>query len=113
MPQPTDAVHLALPHGEHAPAEGAQACTGPDVSLGVAIEFRKPEAPVARRSVGEPATRVAMPKAAMHEDDRPVSGEQNIRAAGKLPRMQAVTEPGTMEKASDCDFRSGIASANA
>jgi hypothetical protein len=53
---------------------------------------------------------VAMPEAAMHKDDCPVTGKDDVRLPGKVSGMEAEAETRTVHKASDDNFGLGILS---
>ena len=90
---------LAFPHRQHPPAQSPQTAPVPGVALDVPIQLRFPVSAIGPRPPVASSTSVLMPEAAVHEDDRPVSGQHEIRRSGKVspvepePVAQSVDQP--------------------
>jgi hypothetical protein len=76
----------------------------------IPVQFLAPEGDSALGKVRKIASGcgMAVPKAAMHEDDLPTATKDEVRATGELSNMQSVPIAKTVEEFSDGEFRLGI-----
>jgi len=92
------AVELTGPEHDHAPAHGFQFGDILAVALAVALDFRPPPFGAGLGNARFLAARVPVPEAAVDEDYRVVSRQNDIRLAGELAVFrpvdgEAVAEP--------------------
>ena len=85
-------IQLAFPDDDDGPAFGLQLAPDFLVPLLVAGDFRLPKLSVGFRDVGVLAVFVAMPEAAVDEDDGAVLGEDDIRFAGQFLVVYPIAE---------------------
>src|SRR5690606_37218135 len=85
------------------PAHGDQLRLLSEVALGVGVDFRFPEVRSCSGQSEEMAV-MAMPEAAMHEHDRTVPGQDDVRAPGKSGAPEAVSEAQRVEAMADLQF---------
>jgi len=88
---------LAFPDGEDTPALFSQFADMFFVVGDVALEFLPPEFFVGFRHAGDFAAFMAMPEAAVDEDDGLVLSEDNIGFSGQILPVQAEPVAGAME----------------
>ena len=98
---------LALPDNEKVPTQFRYRFLCCLIALEIAIEFFVPKFGVGRGSFATRAI-VAMPKAAVNEDNFIMPREDNIGAAGKVAAMEAEAIAKTMQRLTDFDFRGGV-----
>jgi len=79
---------LALPYGNHAPAQVFQRRLGPPVSCDVPADLGFPESGSSFRQECPLTTGVAVPKTAIDENRRTAFRDDNVRFAGKGRRME-------------------------
>lgn len=72
---------LALPYDHDAPAKGTKLPLHTAVAQPVALQLGSPELNARRRRRSAPATGVAVPEAAMHEDHLGTRREHQVGAA--------------------------------
>lgn len=105
-------VHdFTLPDGEHVPAVGFQLEGVELVAALVGKDLVLPECGVAFGLCGVLAVGVAMPEAAVHEDDGFVLLEHDVGFARQFA-MQAIAEAAGKEGLSEKDLRFGVLAAN-
>lgn len=84
-----DPGELALPNGQNREAHSAKVAPRLAVSLPISSSLGKPILGVRLRAPAAGAAAVRVPETAMHENDRVVFRENQVRAAGKVTAMQA------------------------
>jgi hypothetical protein len=85
-------LQLTLPDDDHAPAFSLQLSPDFLVSLLVSGYLCRPKIGIGFRKMASRATFVAMPKATVHEDYRPVFGQNNIRSTGKTRVVYSISK---------------------
>ena len=88
-------LQLAFPDDDDAPAFGFELSPGLLVTLLVPSDFRRPEVGVSLGNRVVLAAFVAVPEAAVDEDDSVVFGEDDIGGAGETLVVHPVAEPQT------------------
>lgn len=88
-------LELTFPDGEHRPTEPAQLSRDPAIARDVRGELLLPEPHSGGRRRRVSTSRMAVPEAAMDEDDRVEPGQDQIRGPWQVPDVQpeAVAEP--------------------
>lgn len=81
--------NFALPYDHDAPAVFDQRVQISLVTADVLRELRVPEFDSRSWCVGKPATSMAMPKAAMHENDGSPAGKDDVGPSGKAATMES------------------------
>ena len=94
---------LAVPDDQNLPSKFLERCNMLSVARDVAFEFRRP---VAGIGFGLPRIEAAclgvqVPETAVHENDFSAGTEHEIRFAGQVLAMQAVTMPKSCNEAAD------------
>ena len=79
---------LAFPHRQHPPARSTQPAPVPGVALDVPLQLGFPVRVIGPRPPVASSTSMLMPEAAVHEDDRPVPGQHEIRRSGKISPVE-------------------------
>jgi hypothetical protein len=102
----TGVLQLALPHDEVLPSEFLQRSLIAKIAQAILAEFRLPKLEARFRQPA--AFRMPMPEAAVNEDNFLPSRKNDVRPAGKIPTVQAVTETEPPEEPSDPPFRFGV-----
>jgi len=82
------------------------------IAAGVAFEFRHPECAVVGRRRGVPATPVAMPEAAMHEDNGLIFRQHNVGFAGKVLPVKTKPKTKFVEKRANALLRGRVLAPN-
>ena len=77
-------LSLALPNCFHPPALCLERDPHHEVALSVAPKLLDPELLPRTWDLGDPATLMVVPEAAMHEDDRTIPRENDVRPTGKV-----------------------------
>lgn len=98
-----------FPNFTHSPVGILQGCQNAMIPLAGFPDFRSPELlpafwPFKQRTV------MPMPKAAVGENNRPISREYKVRLSGQLPGMEKITEASRMQPFSQHDFRPSVLS---
>lgn len=100
-------LQLAFPDDDDGPALGFQLAPDFLVALLVPCYLGCPEIGVGLGCRGVPAVFVAIPEAAVDEDDGAVLGEDDVRGAGKAPDVHPVTETQVPEGVTQAELRLG------
>jgi hypothetical protein len=103
---------LTFPNDQHAPASGSQSFDLACVPFRVSLQLVDPELDIRGRHPTSPATFMAVPKAAMHENHGPVSAQNEIRRAGQSSIMQPEPEAERVKHPAHDQLRLGILSPN-
>src|SRR5438309_776803 len=106
-------LQLAFPDRQHFPAFLGEKFLVARVALLVGLKLRLPEIEPGFRHARERALLVAVPEAAMHENDLAAATEYQIRAARQFPVVEPVAIAFREDKMSDQHFRPGIFRADA
>lgn len=103
-------VQLTFPYIEYPPAKGHQFFFPEFITLGVLRQFIPPEFDIALRQSGELAigVLVAMPKAAVDENDRPVLREDDVRFPRQGGLIYSETKSVPVKKGADQNLGAGI-----
>src|SRR5579863_9305509 len=88
--QPDRILHLALPHGQHLPSPLRECFIVLFVALPVPFQLRLPKVEARFGKARQRAIGVAMPEAAMNEDNLSPQPEDEVGTAGQIPRMQPI-----------------------
>ena len=99
---------FAFPDHEHGPAHSPQLRTVGLVALLVPVQLRLPILKAGTRDSSGTATRVQVPKAAVHENHFPLGRKYNVGASRQIGSMKPVAETTAMQKASDLTLRLGV-----
>jgi len=91
---------LALPHDLDVPALSSQRGYDTSIAGDIPRELCAPVANVRVRDSATPLAAMLVPKAPVNEDDLAALGEDEVRHAGEILDVQAVTEAGFVEAAS-------------
>jgi hypothetical protein len=78
------------------------------ISLHIVVKLLVPKGDPTLWQIGEPASRVPVPKASMHEDHSSIAWKDQIRATWKPRIMQPEPESGAVQKASNSQLRRGV-----
>ena len=100
--------HFAFPCDQHGPAEGLGLGYHPLVSTDITREFILPEIYVGFRGVGNFAACMPMPEATMHEDDRPVTRQYDVRLARQFLISKPEPEPKRVQRLAQQHFGFGV-----
>lgn len=82
---------LALPNDQNVPAPIPEFCLRSEIPGYVSLKLRQPVFRSGSRQPSSEAALMAMPKAAMHEDDLAEGGEDEIGRAGQITPVKAKT----------------------
>lgn len=105
-------LEAAFPYHGYAPARCPERFDIPGISLDILAELLLPEFRTGCRGRGVSAASMTMPETSMHEDrDVPFSHDY-VRTTWKFSIMQAITEPGSVDRASQDHFRFGVLATN-
>ena len=85
-------MNFAFPEYDHVPASGLKSSVFLFIPCNVPLELGLPELHIGLRHSRDFAALVAMPEAAVHEDDRVPFGEHDVGMAGQFGGMKAVAE---------------------
>ena len=117
-PQPVIQLHgrsgltplsqCAFPDDCDPPAQIEQIESVPPIAFDIRLELRPPELLASGRGIGVGAIGVPMPEAAMHEAHGSEASKHEVRAARKLPIVQAVSEAASMNSPSKDELRSRV-----
>lgn len=103
-----EVAHFALPDGEDGPAEAGEFGLFVVVASDVAVDFGGPEVAVGGRQGGAGAAFVAVPEAAVDEDDGAVFGQDDVRVAGQVASMESEAVAEAVEDRPDADLGGGV-----
>ena len=103
-------TEFTLPDHDHAPAELLKISSVPSVAFDVGSELALPELLPGLRGCGVAAALMAMPEAAMHEHNRAVFRQHDVRPAGQILPVQAESKPHGMQDPADRQFGCGVLS---
>lgn len=101
------AAELAFPDADDSPAEGLEFGGLAEVTGSVGRDFGQPEVGVGFRHGRIAATGVAVPEAAVDEDDGAVLGEDDVGSAGELA-LQAEAQAAGEQELAHQDFGLGV-----
>jgi hypothetical protein len=98
---------LAFPDHADLPVVSPQARDVAKVAKTIRSQFRQPEAELRFRKACKGATLagVAMPETAMHEDDLPLLGENDIRLSRKVRNVEPESVPARTSYFPHLEFR--------
>ena len=97
----------AFPDDGNSPAEFTACCLFFKVADHIAVDFPLPEAATGSGEF-EKVTLVTMPKAAIHEDHRLVSRQNDIRSARYRSDMQPEPKSDAMQPSPNCHLGAGV-----
>lgn len=101
------AARLALPEGEHTPAEGGKGGGVGRIAGLIAGNLRPPEIDSGLRELAVSAA-MAVPEAAMHEDGEAMPWKHDIRLSGQVLAVETKAIPEAEESAAHGQFRAGV-----
>lgn len=104
-------LKLAFPNLDDMPSHVAQPDALVKVTPAVSLYLVPPECRVRLRQDIILASFMPVPKTAVHEDNRPILAENNIRTARQPPDMYPITESARKKKLPDNKFRLRVAPA--
>jgi hypothetical protein len=107
------ALCLAFPYDQNRPPLVLKRVTNSLIAGRVAFQLGFPELNTGLRHVGEPASGVPVPKAAVHKHNEFVAGKGDIRTTRKVPAVQPEAIAKSMKRTPDGQLRSGVPRANA
>jgi hypothetical protein len=101
-------LQLALPQNNHFPSQFPQPILVFAVPFHRSSKFGEPKLRPGGGGVGSRASRMAVPKAAMHENHGGIFGQDDIGAARQIFSVQPEPESHSMKQRANLDFRLGV-----
>ena len=111
--RPDAILALAFPHHNNLPPQLAEFTTHAAVALDVGLELGVPERSIGLRCCRVAAAGVAVPEAAMDEDDHAMPGQHDVGLAREVLAMQAEPVAHPVQGRSDEPLRSCVLAADA
>lgn len=99
---------LAFPNHYDLPTQSHQLSSTASISFPVPPKLVGPELQVSFRPGGPATAGVPVPIASVHEDHRPVTLQNDVRAAGQTPHVHSESQTASMEVPADGQLRRGI-----
>lgn len=111
--QATGGVNFALPDDHHPPPDFPEFSPHDPVSFHIPLKLPAPEIDPCLRHVTKAAALVPVPETAVNQNNRPVTRQNNIGAAGQVRNVEAKPVAKAVEDRANRQLRLGVAAANA
>lgn len=106
-------ANLAGPKGDHSPARRRELLTDSLIPTNIPVKFLIPIGDIRSGPLRSLATRMLMPKTAVHKDNGLILRQYDIRFTGKLLNILAKPVPKAMQKRTDRHLRASVPTSNA